>query len=139
MDHFSGGTPVTQIPTTIASVYAFRIASGVSYEEVGAVAGIINDAMDQQDKISILFKLVEFGPTDAMTGMSFKSLNTQMRSIAHVNRYAVVGTPARAEEMIESVDKSSSVKAYAFEPEQEDVAWASVGAHPLKMDLHQPT
>lgn len=124
---------VTQIPTTNPSLHAFRIASGVSYEEFGAVAEIINDAMDQKDKISILFILVEFGLIDAMAGLSFKSLRAQMRSIAHVNRYAVVGAPALAAGMIESFDKASSIKASAFEPEQEDVAWAFVGARPLKI------
>jgi len=121
---------ITQIPTTNPFVYAFRIESGVEAEEFARVAEITDAAMDREEPLSLLFILENFGVSDAMAGMSPKSLATQFRSLGHLERYAVVGAPAVAAGMIDAFDKVSSMEAKSFEPGEEDAAWAFVGARP---------
>lgn len=121
---------ITQIATTNPFVYAFRIRSGVEAEEFSRVAEITNAAMDREERLSLLFILEGFGLSDAMAGFSPKSLGAQFRSLAHMERYAVVGAPSIAAGMIDAFDKVSSIEARSFEPGEEDAAWAFVGARP---------
>jgi hypothetical protein len=127
---------VTQIATTNPATLAFRITSGVEADEFTAVAEITNAAMDRDQLINLLFILQDFGLSDAVAGLSLKSLGAQMRSATHLERYAVVGAPAMAAGMIETFDKISTINARTFEPHEEDAAWAFVGARPVD---EQPT
>jgi len=123
---------IRQVATDAPSVYAFRIEGGVSADELAAMSRLLDEAFERHDKISMLLLLDGFGPSDALSSISPKSLATQARSAFNVERYAVVGPPPSAARMIETFDTVSSIDARTFDPGEEDAAWDFVGARPAK-------
>lgn len=130
---------ITQIPTDTPSVYAFRIKTGVSPDEMSALADVISEAFALHGTIRMLLVLDDFGMSDALLSVSLKSLTTQARSIAHVSHYAVVGAPKLAELMIETFDTVSPIGARTFAPKEADEAWAFVGARPREATASRQT
>ena len=82
------------------------------------------------EAVSTLLILSDFGASDAISGVNPSSLYAQGRSLAHVERYAVVGAPALAAGMINTFEKVLPVEARTFDPEDEASAWDFVGARP---------
>lgn len=121
---------ITQIPTDNPTVYAFRIEGGVQSDEINAMARTMDDAMDRHERISMLLVLHDFDASDAASSITLKTLATQVRSAAHVERYAVVGAPDFARRMIGIFDDVTSIEARTFDPGEEAAAWAFVGARP---------
>ena len=121
---------IKQIATDKASVYAFRFESGVTSDEMAKLADVLNAAFDRNEKVRLLFILHDFGASDAMAGLAPRSLYSQMRSLAHVERYAVVGAPAIAAALIETSEKVLPVDARTFDADEEQEAWRFVGAPP---------
>jgi hypothetical protein len=78
----------------------------------------------------MLVVLRNFGAADTIAGITPSSLLAQARSLAHVDRYAVVAAPAYAAAMIDVFDKALPIDARTFDPEQEDAAWRFVEARP---------
>ena len=125
---------IRQIAAVPPSVLAFRIEGGATSEEMGAMAEIVDDAFDRQGTVNMLLILHDYEPSDAMAGLSLRSLKTQARSVSHIGRYAVVGAPSAAARMIGAFDKVSNIEARAFDPQDEAAAWAFVGAQPAARD-----
>lgn len=123
-------TNITQIATDDPAVYAFRIEGGVTTEEMAGMAEVMNAAFDRDETVSMLVLLHDFVASDAAAGLSLRSLESQVRSLAHVERYGVVGAPSFAAAMIETFDKISPIDARTFDPGEEAAAWAFVGAAP---------
>ena len=121
---------ITQIETTDPSVYAFRIEGGASAEEMADMAEVMNAAFDRDETVSMLVLLHDFDASDAAAGLSLRSLESQFRSLAHVERYGVVGAPAFAAAMIEAFGRIGPIEARTFDPGEEAAAWAFVGASP---------
>ena len=121
---------IKQIATDKPSVYAFHIEGGVTADEMAKLADVVNAAFDRDEKVSLLFILHDFGASDAMAGLTPGSLYSQMRSLAHVERYAVVGAPTIAAALIETSEKVLPVEARTFDPDEENAAWHFVGARP---------
>ena len=121
---------ISRIATDTPSVYAFRVAGGVNPDEIDAMARLMEEAFERHGKVSMLILLEDFHASDALAGMSLKSLSTQARSASHIRRYAVVGAPSLAATMIETFDKVSPVEAGAFDKADLDAAWDFVGARP---------
>lgn len=124
---------VRQIATDTPSVYAFHIDGDLSPDELAAVAELLDVAFELYEAINVLFLLNDFSIMDAVSSLSFKTLVTQARSVAHITRYAVVGAPAAASAMIEISEKAMPVEAKAFKPAETDAAWRFVGARPKAM------
>lgn len=121
---------IEQVANSDPSVYAFRIEGGATADEMAAMADVMNAAFDRDEKVNMLLVLHDFGATDATSGLAVRSLYAQMRSLAHVERYAVVGAPAVAAAMIETFEKVLPIEARTFDPEEEAAAWTFVGARP---------
>lgn len=129
---------ITQIETTDRRVYAFRIAGGVTSEEMADIAEVMNAAFDRDETVSMLVLLHGFDASDAAAGLSLRSLEAQFRSLAHVERYGVVGAPAFAAAMIEAFGKIGPIEARTFDPDEEAAAWAFVGTSPVDAIALQP-
>lgn len=121
---------IKQISNTDSSVYAFRVEGGASADEMAAMADVMNAAFDRDEKVNMLLILHDFGAADASAGLALRSLYSQVRSLAHVERYAVVGAPTVAAAMIETFEKVLPLEAKTFDPEEEAAAWTFVGARP---------
>lgn len=121
---------IKQIATDPPSVYAFRIEGSATSAEMADMAKLLDEAFNRYDKINMLLFLHHYSPADAILSLSLKSLATQARSVAHVDRYAVVGPPPSAAHMIEGLSTVSPIFARTFEPSEADAAWTFVGARP---------
>jgi hypothetical protein len=122
---------IAQIAADQTTVYVFRIDGGVTAGEMSAMADVMNAAFDRDEKVSMLLILSDFGAGDAISGVNPNSLYSQMRSLSHVERYAVVGAPSVAAGMINAFDKVLPIEARTFDAEDEASAWEFVGARPL--------
>jgi len=122
---------IRRVPATDPRVYAFRIAGGVEAREMDALAEEMNAAFDRHDApLRMLLLLEGFSAADAAAGLTLESLRSQIRSPAHIEKYAVVGAPDPARRMIEASDAVSPIDARTFDPGEEGAAWAFVCARP---------
>lgn len=127
MTPFSFG-PVTQIPTTNPSLYAFRITGHMDDDASEEMAKFMNDAFDKHsEKVDMLLDLSGFTGSDWDSMLDGDVLKNRFRALSEVNRYAVIGAPDRAAKMIGLMDKIIPVDARAFDASEADAAWAFVG------------
>lgn len=122
--------PMSPITTDDPNVYAFEFFGTVDEEDLTAMAEIVSDAFDRYGSISLLLVFRDWEGAEASGILDPKVLETQLRSLENVDRYAVVGAPAAAELMIDLMDYVIPVDAETFEPDEEHRAWAFVGARP---------
>ncbi len=67
-----------------------------------------------------------YGGAETGASLDWSVVKSRVRSLAKVERYAVVDAPERAAKMIETMGAVLPVEARAFDREEE--AWAFVGA-----------
>lgn len=126
---------INQIPVDNPLVYAFRISGEIDAEDMKAMGATMNDAFDAHPSVSVLLIFNQFEGLDAGAGFDKETFTSQVRSLAKVNKYAVVGAPSAAATMINVMDKIIPTDARTFLPSEEADAWAFVGANPVQ----QPT
>ena len=121
-------TSVKQIATTQPNVHAFDVIGHVSSDDAEAMAEHMNVVFDVQDKVNMLLRLNDYSGSDRLAMFDGDVIESRWRSLANVERYAVVGAPAAAATMIAVMDKLIPVDARAFDAENEANAWVFVGA-----------
>ena len=115
---------VVPIPTDHDHVRAFDVTGDLDATGMGEMAEILNTAFDTHDgKINVLLRFKDFETSDAGVGTTFSAIKAQLRSLTHVDRYAVVGAPQAAENMINFFNHIIPVEARTFEADQEQAAW----------------
>jgi len=122
---------IVQMPTTSPDVYAFRIRGKVTAEDMHAMAATMNEVFDSGRTISMLLLFEAFDGAEAGAMFDPENVKSRFRSLAHVEKYAVVGAPTIASAMIAVMDKLIPVDARSFAGEEEAEAWSFVGARPL--------
>jgi hypothetical protein len=122
---------VRQIRTTAPHVYAFEIDGEVSTAEMHAMGETMNAAFDTIDgKVNMLLIFRRYDGAETRAQFDWEGVTSRFRSLAHVDRYVVVGAPDGAEDMVEAMGKIIPVEAMTFRLEELDAAWAAVGARP---------
>ncbi len=122
---------IVQIPTTSPDVYAFRIRGKVTAEDMHAMAETMNAVFDSGRTVSMLLHFDAFDGTEAGAMFDVENLKSRFRSLAHVDKYAVIGAPKIAAAMVDLMDKVIPVDARSFDQAEATDAWAFVGARPL--------
>lgn len=120
---------ITRIPVDNPLVFAFRITGDISAEDMADMASVMNAAFDAHPSVSMLLIFDHFD--GARPSLDMKTLRSQFRALAKVDKYAVVGAPAVAATMITLMDKVIPTDARTFEAQDEAEAWRFVGARPL--------
>jgi hypothetical protein len=129
MSGFSHG-PITQIETTSPRVFAFRITGHLDDDASEALAEFMNKVFDDHNGVTMLLDLTGFTGSDWDSMLDGDVLRSRFRALGEVERYAVVGAPKRAAQLIGYMDKIIPVEARAFNANEMDEAWAFVGARP---------
>ena len=124
---------INQIPVDNPLVYAFRINGEINAEDLKAMGATMNDAFDAHPSVSMLLIFEQFEGLDAGAGFDMETLKSQLRSLAKVDKYAVVGAPSIAATMINVMDKVIPTDTRTFERTKEASAWAFVGASPVAL------
>lgn len=122
---------IAQIPVDSPTVFAFRIRGDVLADDLQAMAKTMNSAFDNYPSVSMLLIFEQYEGLEAGAGLDLDTLTSQFRSLANVDRYAVVGAPHAAATMISLMDKIIPTDAQTFDADDEQVAWQFVGANPL--------
>lgn len=123
---------INQIPVDNPLVYAFRISGEINAEDMRAMGAIMNDAFDAHSSVSMLLIFDQFEGLEAGAGFDKETFTSQFRSLAKVDKYAVVGAPSVAATMINVMDEFIPTDARTFLRSEEAVAWAFVGASPVQ-------
>ena len=126
---------IEQIPVDNPLVYAFCIRGEVHADDMKAMATTMNDAFDRHGSVSMLLIFDQFEGLEAGAGFDMQTLSSQFRSLAKVDRYAVVGAPSAAAMVIRVMDKVIPVDARTFERSEEHKAWRFVKAQPAPAPL----
>ncbi|MDB5664312.1 STAS/SEC14 domain-containing protein [Cypionkella sp.] len=121
---------INQIPVDNPSVYAFRISNEVQAEDLKAMAQTMNNAFDVHSSVSMLLIFEQYEGVETGAGFDMETFKSQFRSLAKVDKYAVVGAPSIASTMINVMEKVIPTDARTFERSEELVAWQFVGANP---------
>ncbi|MDB5658961.1 MAG: hypothetical protein JWS10_1576 [Cypionkella sp.] len=121
---------INQIPVDNPSVYAFRISNEVQAEDLKAMAETMNNAFDVHSSVSMLLIFEQYEGVETGAGFDMETFKSQFRSLAKVDKYAVVGAPSIASTMINVMDKVIPTDARTFERSEELAAWQFVGANP---------
>ena len=122
---------IRQIAVTSPDVYAFRIRGEVAADDLKAMAETMNDAFDIQPTVSMLLMFDQFDGVETGAGFDMETLTSQFRSLAKVDKYAVVGAPRFASVMINVMDKVIPTDARTFGADEEMLAWEFVGTRPV--------
>ncbi len=117
---------IRECPNDGDTVYAFHILGQVSADDMARMAEYMNDRFDRHDKVSMLLIFDSYGGAETGASFDWSVIKSQVRSLAKVEKYAVVAAPDRAARMIETMGAILPVEARAFETEVE--GWDFVGA-----------
>lgn len=130
MPQFSYG-PITEIETDTPTVHAFRVSGHIDDDASEALAKHMNAIFDRTDKVNMLLDLTAFTGSDWDSMLDGDVIASRFRALRHVERYAVVGAPEKAANMIDFMDKIIPVHAKAFDASQIAQAWDFVGAQSI--------
>lgn len=119
---------VVQIPTTDPAVYAFRVTGEIDTHGMSEMAGVMNTAFDDHDRVRMLLIFERFDGTSLGARFSFEGLKAQLRGLSKIKKYAVVGAPDDAEKVIETTKNWTGVETATFDSHEEAAAWGFVGA-----------
>ncbi|MFZ3583594.1 STAS/SEC14 domain-containing protein [Loktanella sp. DJP18] len=115
---------VVPIPTDHDHVYAFDVTGDLDATGMGEMGEMLNHAFDQHPgKVNVLLHFRHFETSDAGVGTTLSAMKAQLRSLTHVGRYAVVGAPQAAANMIAFFNHIIPVDARTFAADDEQAAW----------------
>ncbi|MEW9918103.1 STAS/SEC14 domain-containing protein [Marimonas sp. MJW-29] len=117
---------ITQIATSRADLYAFRVTAEVSREDMTAMAEYMNRVFDKKDGVDMLLIFDRYDGAETGATLSWEGLKSRLRAVANVNRYVVVGAPESAEALIEAMGALIPVEAQTYD--EEFAAWRALDA-----------
>lgn len=124
---------IDQIPVDTPTVYAFRVRGELTAKDLKAMGATMNDAFDLHPSLSMLLVFEQFEGVEAGAGFDMETVRSQFRSLAKVDKYAVVNAPSVASALITVMDKLIPTEARTFDASEEGAAWAFVGASPVPL------
>ena len=124
---------INQILVDNPLVYAFRIRGEVNADDLKAMGATMNAAFDVHPSVSMLLIFERFEGLEGGAGFDMDTVRSQFRSLAKVDKYAVVGAPSMASTLIKVMDKVIPTDARTFDRSDEAAAWEFVGANPAPL------
>lgn len=123
---------VRQIATDRADCSAFDIVGHVISADVENLFGLLEAAYALHDRIDVLVRIIDHDGVD-WTDISSRTLSEGKRlAEAHVRRCATVGELNWIPNVTGFFSPSLDVELKHFKLEEEDKAWAWIGARPVE-------
>lgn len=123
------------LPTDRDDVLGFEIDGRFSAEEMPGVVGEFQSWLDRHEKVHLLCRMKRFGGVDPSAFLQRGLLPMKLAAIQKVERYAVVGATGWMRSTIETMTPLfPDMEIRTFSAEQEDEAWAWIGAKPVEED-----
>ncbi len=118
---------IRELRTSRPDLHAFEITGTVGRDDMAAMGRRMLDVFDASPgEVDMLLVFEGFEGSEALAGLSWPSVVSQIRSLGNVRRYVTAGAPPAAGAMVEAMGKVIPVKTEAFDAPGE--AWASLGA-----------
>ena len=124
-------TSIKQIPTEADHVLAFEVTGYVKDADADAMAKYMDAVFDEKDDLNLLLHLHNFTGSQSEALFNGQVINSNWQSLFKVKKYAVIGAPEAAMELIKYMNKLLPVEARAFAQNEEHMAWKFVGARAL--------
>ncbi|XYD09100.1 STAS/SEC14 domain-containing protein [Methylobacterium sp. NMS12] len=115
---------VTRRETPRPDLLAFEITDKVTKPDIEWMSAITDEAMKAHDKIDMLIIMSNYEGTELAASFDSYANSVKARSVAHINRYVVVGAPTLAKAMINLSGMFLPVEAKTFDLADEAEAWA---------------
>lgn len=120
------------IPTSKDDVLAFELSGKLDAESVKTLITDMQSALSRHDKVSMLGRMGNMEGFNPLVFMQHGFVGMKMAAIKHVERYALVGAPGWMSKAVETMNPLfSSMEMRSFPADQEDQAWAWLGAKPV--------
>ena len=114
---------VTQRQSPRPDLLAFEIADKVTKDDIEWMSAITDEAMKTHDKIDMLIIMSNYEGTELAASLDGYANSVKARSVAHINRYVVVGAPTLAKAMINLSGLVLPVESKTFDLDEEAAAW----------------
>lgn len=125
------GPGLRRIDTTRADVFAFEVDGRMSRADVeGVIRPLLGAFGTHPGGISLLARVVSLSGFD-VSALQVKGVwDAKLKGLRHVKRYAIVGGPEWLAGAANLLHRFSEVDVRHFDLEEEDEAWAWLGARP---------
>lgn len=121
------------LPTSKDDVLAFEINGVISSEEMPGVIKEFEAFLERHEKVRLLNRMKHFGGIDPAVFMQGGLVSMKLAAMQKVERYAIVGAPDWASQMIETLNPAfADIDMRTFQADREADAWAWLGAQPAE-------
>ncbi len=114
---------ITEIDLGLPQTFAFRINGEVQQDDMRQLAERMLHAFDEYDEMDLVFIFDRFEGSSTSASFDMTSLRAQVKSLANLRHYVVVGAPDSASGLIETMGHILPVEAKTFETEAEAREW----------------
>ena len=116
-----------EIPTSTSHVVAFRLKGTITGADIDVVADRLETAYQAHDHVNLLLR-VESAYRFQFDVLREALFDLKAEAARHLERYAVVGGPKWLAGLVEAVNPLFRLEISHFHPEEEQKAWAWIGA-----------
>ncbi|MCW5956945.1 MAG: STAS/SEC14 domain-containing protein [Pyrinomonadaceae bacterium] len=116
------------LQTTNENVFAYEVNGKLREKDVKAAVAAMKPYLEREGKFNVLAHLEDFGGFDLLAALDDDLVKTKYKSIAKVDKYAIIGAKAWMRNFLELVSGLFSAEIRFFDPEEEHAAWEWVGA-----------
>lgn len=118
------------IETDQPNVLGFEIDGKLTRSEMGWVAELIIGALERNGRMRLLGRIGELRGFEPTAFLNSDYVRMKLKAFHGVERYALVGGPGWLPSWIEVVAPLVTMEVRHFQPDEEDLAWAWLGAQP---------
>lgn len=127
-------TAVSQIETSNPCVIAFQITGELDSDDMNQIGEVMNRTFDLYEKASLMLVFDKFEGAEPASVFDPEALKAQLRSLAKIEKYAVVGAPDALQSFLDTMGGIIPVESRTFDRDEIQAAWAFVDARPAETD-----
>ncbi|HMQ03501.1 MAG TPA: STAS/SEC14 domain-containing protein [Pyrinomonadaceae bacterium] len=116
------------IQTTSDNVFAYEVNGRLREKDVKNAVEAFMPFLEKGEKVNVLARLKNFSGFDLTALLDDDLVKMKYKAVSKVDRYAVLGAKPWMRNLIELLSPMFSTEIRFFDPEEEDAAWAWVGA-----------
>lgn len=125
------GSTFRFLPTSRENVLGFEINGMISPEEMPGIIREFETFLGQHDKVRLLNRIKHFGGINPAIFGQGGLVSMKLAAMKKVERYAIVGAPGWMCRIIDTLNPAfPDLDMRTFPADQEDEAWAWIGAEP---------